>query len=218
MQDRPSPPITVTVPGRGAAPEELLAVGAPELPRRAPLPLRLRALTTAALLVLGAGVAAAVDLGDAPPPPRPVPLVGFPGVTARAQVEEQGPLVTRIALEVVVAGGSTGQGDTGGPAEAEQLRLVDVTARGFQVRLVGRSAPLVLGPIGRFGSGLQYVVPLGAEVVVVDCSVEVGAQRRLTMLVRRGDGPARPVRVDVGTAFVRALDDLVRRTCRRPRG
>jgi hypothetical protein len=86
------------------------------------------------------------------------------------------------------------------------------------VRLVGRSAPLPLGPIGRFGSGLQYVVPLSAEVVVVDCSVEVGAQRRITLLVQRGGGPSLPVRVDVGTAFVRALDDLVRRTCRRPRG
>lgn len=86
------------------------------------------------------------------------------------------------------------------------------------MRLVGRSAPLVLGEIGRFGSGLQYVVPLGAEVVVVDCSVEVGAQRRVTLMLRRGDGATRPVQVDVGAAFVRALDDLVRRTCRRPRG
>jgi len=182
------------------------------------VPNRLRALAAVVLLVLGSGVAAAVDQESAPPPPRPVPESGFPGVTARAQVEEQRDLVTRIQLEVVVAGGATGRGDTGGPAEPEQLRLVDVTARGFQVRLVGRSTPLVLGQIGRFGSGRQYVVPLGAEVVVVDCSVEVGAQRRITLMVRRGDGASRPVQVDVGTAFVRALDDLVRRTCRRPRG
>jgi hypothetical protein len=147
-----------------------------------------------------------------------VPQSGFPGVTARAQVDEEADLVTRIQLEVLVAGGATGQGDTGGPAEPEQLRLVDVMARGFQVRLLGGPVPRVLGDVGRFGSGLQYVVPLGAEVVVVDCSVEVGAPRRLTLAVRRGDGPTRPVQVDVGTAFVRALDDLVRRTCRRPRG
>jgi hypothetical protein len=206
------------VPGRGAAPAELLAVGQPEGPRRLPLPTRLRALGAACLLVLGSGVAAAVGLEDAPPPAPPAPVVGFPGVTARAQLVEQRELVTRVQLEVVVAGGATGRGDTGGPAGPEQLRLVDVTARGFQVRLVGRSVPLVLGELGRFGSGLQYVVPLGAEVVVVDCSVEVGAQRRLTMQLRRGKGPTRPVRVDVGTAFVRALDDLVRRSCRRPRG
>lgn len=170
------------------------------------------------MLVLGAGVAAAGDLANRPPPPRPAPQTGFPGVTARAQVAQERELVTRIRLVVVVAGGATGQGDTGGPATPEALRLVDVTARGFQVRLVGRATPLVLGEIGRFGSGLREDVALAAEVVVVDCSVEVGAQRRITLMLRRGDGPARPVQVDVGTAFVRALDDLVRRTCRRPRG
>ncbi len=170
------------------------------------------------LLVLGSGVAAAVDQENAPPPPPPAPVVGFPGVTARAQVQDERELVTRIQLEVVVAGAATGQGDTGGPAEPEQLRLLDVAARGFGVRLVGRSTPLVLGEIGRFGSGLQYVVPLGAEVVVVDCSVEVGAPRRVTLQLRRGDGPSRPVQVQGGPELVRALDDLVRRTCRRPRG
>lgn len=209
--------MTVVVPGRGAAPAELLAVGDPP-PPRPPLPARLRALTAAVLLVLGCGVAAAVDQRDVPPPPRPAPVTGFPGVTARGAVLEQGELVTRIRLEVAVDVPETGRGDTGGPAEPEQLRLVDARARGFQVRLVGRSVPLVLGQVGRFGSGRPYVVPLSAEVVVVDCSVEVGAQRRVTLDVRRGTGPVRPVRVDVGTAFVRALDDLVRRTCRRPRG
>ena len=197
----------------------MLAVGGPPVREPRPrLPGRLRALSAAVVLVLGAGVAVAVDQQSAPPPPPTAPQVGFPGVTARAQVEQEAEFVTRIRLQVVVAGGGTGQGDTGGATEPEQLRLVDITARGFQIRLVGRSAPLVLGEIGRFGSGLQYVVPLGAEVVVVDCSVEVGAQRTVRLLLRRGDGPSQPVRVDVGTAFVRALDDLVRRTCRRPRG
>jgi hypothetical protein len=214
---RPAPPVTVTIPGRGAAPAEVLAVGDPA-PRRPPLPPRLRALTAAVLLVLGSGVAAAVDQRSVEPPPPVPPQAGFPGVTARAQLDEQRELVTLLQLEVVVAGGGTGQGDTGGDTEPEQLRLVDVTARGFSIQLVGRAVPLVLGEIGRFGSGLQYVVPLGAEVVVSDCSVEVGAQRRITVLLRRGDGPTRPVRVDTGTAVVRALDDLVRRTCRRPRG
>lgn len=195
----------------------MLAVGDPA-PRRPPLPARLRALTTAVVLVLGAGVLAAVDQRSVPPPPPARLEAGFPGVTARAQVDVQEELRTRLRLQVVVAGGGTGQGDTGGDPEPEQLRLVDVTGRGFAIRLLGRSTPLTLGEIGRFGTGLQYVVPLGAEVVVADCSVEVGAQRRIDLLVRRGDGPARPVRVDVGTAVVRALDDLVRRTCRRPRG
>ena len=168
--------------------------------------------------MLGGGIAAAVDQGRMPPAPRPLPVSAFPGVTASAQVVRERELVTDLALEVVVAGGGTGQGDTGGDPEPEQLRLVDVTARGFQVRLLGRPAPLVLGDIGRFGSGLKYVVPLGAEVVVVDCSVEVGAQRRLTLALRRGDGPTRPVAVAAEPGLVRALDDLVRRTCRRPRG
>lgn len=194
----------------------MLAVGGP--PRaRPPLPGRVRALSAAVLLVLGSGVAVAVDQEDTPLA-RPSPVTGFPGITARAQVVQERELVTRIQLEVVVAGGATGQGDTGGPAEPEQLRLVDVTARGFQVRLVGRSTPAVLGEVGRFASGLQEAFALEAEVVVVDCSVEVGAQRRVTLVLRRGDGPARPVQAEAGTAFVRALDDLVRRTCRRPRG
>ena len=207
----------MTIPGRGAAPAEVLAVGAPAAAAPS-LPVGIRALSAVVLLVLGSGVAAAVDQRTVEPPPPARVEAGFPGVTARTQVDEQRELVTLLQLEIVVAGGETGRGDTGGPTEPEQLRLVDVTARGFSIRLVGRSAPLVLGEIGRFGSGLQYVVPLGAEVVVSDCSVEVGAQRRITVLVRRGDGPTRPVRVDAGTAVVRALDDLVRRTCRRPRG
>lgn len=185
---------------------------------RPPLPDRLRALGAAVVLVLGSGIAVAVDQEDAPPPPRPVPDSGFPGITARAQIEQERELVTRIRLVIVVAGGATGRGDTGGPAEPEQLRLVDLAARGFQVRLTGASTPLALGEVGRFSSGLQYDVPLRAEVAVADCSVEVGAQRRITLMLRRGDGPARPVAVDAGSELVRALDDLVRRSCRRPRG
>jgi hypothetical protein len=215
---RPPPRITVTVPGRGLAPAELLAVGPPPQRARPRTPLRLQALVLAALTVLGAGVAAAVEQESVPPAPRPVPQSGFPGVGAVGAVEQEREFAVRLALEVVVAGNGTGQGDTGGAAQPEQLLLVDAVSRGFQVRLVDRSTPLVLGQIGRFGSGRPYVVPLAAEAVVVDCSVEVGAQRRITLVLRRADGPARPVVVATGSELVRALDDLVRRTCRRPRG
>lgn len=180
--------------------------------------MRLRALTAAALLVLGAGLGTAAQQRGAPVAPPAAPRSGFPGVRATLQVVEERELVTRLRLEISVAGAATGQGDTGGSTVAEQLRLVDVTARGFQVRLTDRPAPLVLGGTGRFASGLPYAVPLPADVVVVDCSVEVGAQRRVTLLLQRGDGPALPVVAQGGPVVVRALDDLVRRTCRRPRG
>lgn len=171
------------------------------------------------LAVLGAAVSAAVTYEPPPPPPRMIPgAVNLPGIAAGARLVEQSELVARLALEVRVAGDATGRGDTGGPAEPEQLQLLDVAARGFQLRLVGRSTPLVLGPTGRFGSGLPYEVPLTADTVVVDCSVEVGAPRRITLAVRRGGGPTGRIPVETGPEVVRALDDLVRRTCRRPRG
>ena len=169
--------------------------------------------------MLAAGVLTAADLRGAPPEPMPLPMaVNLPGIQASAQVVAEEEFVARLTLQVSVGGDATGRGDTGGPTEPEQLRLVDLTARGFSVRLRDRSTPLVLGPTGRFGSGLPYVVPLDVDVVVVDCSVEVGAQRRITMAVRRGAGPTGAIGVEAAPEVVRALDDLVRRTCRRPRG
>ena len=172
----------------------------------------------AVLLVLVAGVLAAVDGSRSAPPLPQGGVPTFPGVGATARLDDEQELVVRLALRVVVEGGKTGRGDTGGPDEAEQLRLVEVRSRGFAVRLVEQSTPLDLGAAGRFGSGLRRVVPFDADVTVVDCSVEVGAARTLVLSLRRGDGPVGSVPVAAAPEVVRALDDLVRRSCRRPRG
>jgi hypothetical protein len=195
----------------------VLTAGPPPA-RRAPLPARLRAQLAAVLLVLAAGVLAATDRSDPLPPSPQAPAPTFPGVGATARLDDEQELVVRLALRVVVEGRETGRGDTGGPDEPEQLRLVEVRARGFAVRLVERRTPLDLGAVGRFGSGLRSVVPFDADVTVVDCSVEVGAARTVVLSLRRDDGPAGRVPVTSAPEVVRALDDLVRRSCRRPRG
>lgn len=221
MPERPPPAITVTIPGRGAAPEELLAVGPPpsRRPRRPRLPLRLRGLLAAVLLVLAGGVLTAVQQEQEQVPPRPAARgQAVQGVTASAQLDEQREQVVRLALRIVLAGEETGRGDTNGPSEPEQLRLLDVRVRGYQVRLVGRSLPLRLGDVGRFGSGLRQVVPLDAEIVVADCSVDVRARRTITLRLQRSAAPPVDAVVQAGEEVVRALDDLVRRACRRPRG
>lgn len=171
------------------------------------------------LLTLGGGIVAAVAQERQVPAPRDLPAVQtFAGVRASAAVEAEQEFVARVGVAFVVAGSATGRGDTNGPTEPEQLRLLDIIARGFQFRLVDRSTPLVLGPTGRFASGLPYEVRLRADVVVVTCSVDVRAPRDIRAVVRQDDGPAAQVVVDKDPDVVRALDDLVRRTCRRPRG
>jgi hypothetical protein len=176
--------------------------------------------------VLGAGALTAVDQQPAPTRPAPaapasptaVAGAGAAGATASARVVAENELVVELGLEIAVPGTETGRGDTNGPSEPEQLRLVDLRGRGFALRLLGSSTPLVLGEVGRFGSGRPYVVPLRVGVVVVDCSVEVNAPRALRLSLRRGAGPAGPVLVQADPAVVRALDDLVRRSCRRSGG
>ena len=180
--------------------------------------MRLRSQLAASLLVLAAGVLAAYDGSRPVPPAPPPPAPTFAGVGATARLDAEQELVVRLALRVVVEGRETGRGDTGGPDEPEQLRLVEVRSRGFAVRLVERQLPLDLGAVGRFGSGLRTVLPVDADVTVVDCSVEVGAARTVVLSLRRGDGPVGRVPVTAGPEVVRALDDLVRRSCRRPRG
>lgn len=199
-------------------PAELLAQGPPP-ERRTDLPLRLRALATAGILVLAGGVAAATDQEGREPPPRTVPApVVVAGLTATARVVAEEEFVTRLGLTALVDEPGTGRGDSNGEAEPSALTLVDLAARGFQLRLVGGALPQRLADVGRFGSGLTQQVPLLVDAVVVDCSVEVGAPRRITLSVRRGDGPVGTVVVASDPEVVRALDRLVSRTCRRPRG
>lgn len=217
MGDRSPPPITLIVPGRAAVPDEVLAVG--PAPQQRSLPLRLRALALTAAAVLVAGVVGAVQLESSPAPPLRLPVpTGVPGVTARAFVAAEAPLVTGLSLRLLLEGADEpGRGDTGGSSVPEQLRLTDVAVRGFQVRPRSGALPLELGAIGRFGSGGR-AVDLPVDVVVTDCSVDVGAQRRITASLRRDDGPVGSIVVQGSPAVVRALDDLVRRSCRRPRG
>lgn len=210
------PPITVTVAGQTAAPAELLA-GGPPPPRRPPVPGPQRALALAVCAVLGAGLLVAHDQRTAPPPPVALPPgVGVAGVSATAERAPGGTdAVERLRLTVLLQA-ATGRGDSGGSPDAGPLRLLDVMARGFQVRLPG-SLPRRIGEGERQSAGGVLRVPLAAEVVVTDCSVETGAPRSLRLQLRRGDGPVGTVLVSSTPQVVRALDRLVQRTCRRPR-
>ena len=208
------------MPGRGAAPAELLAVGPPPAGRPlAPQDRWLRALTAAAALVLAAGVLAVAGHEDPPPAPRrAAPPIGVPGVTATVALVDDGEAMTRLRVAVALAGTSTGRGDTGGSAEPERLELVEVNGRGFAFRPPGAALPLPLGEVGRFGSGLPAVVPVPLDAVVTDCSVDTRAPRRIVLTVRRGGGPTGRVLVASQPDVVRALDGLVARSCRRPGG
>ena len=153
--------------------------------RRRQLPRRVQALGLAGLAVLGAGTAAAYDLETAPPPPLAVEAV----------VERAGP-GSRFVQPLLVSVTAPGP-----------VQLVDVVARGFQLR-VARGTPL----------GLERRQRLRVDAVVVDCAVETSAPRRVELRVRRGDEPVAAVVVRSDPDVVRALDRLVARTCRRPRG
>lgn len=94
-------------------------------------------------------------------------------------------LSTVLDVVVTISPGRTGHVDRG-EQPAPQLRLQNVTAPGLTVTLTGRTAPLLLDYVGRFASRTERVLSLAAEVV----------------------------RAQAGLAVVRALDDLVRRSCR----
>lgn len=185
-------------------------------PRRPQLPARLRSLLAAVLLVLSAGAFTAVQQ-EQEPPARAARGQAVQGVTATARLDEEREQVVRLALQLVLAEQETGRGDTNGPSEPEQLRLLDVRVQGYQVRLVARSLPLGLGEVGRFGSGLRQVVPLDVELVVADCSVDVRARRTITLRLQRSAAPPVVAVVQSGEGVVRALDELMRRACRRLR-
>lgn len=206
--DRPAPPITVSIPGRGEAPAELLAVG-PAPSRRPALPVRERATAWGAGLVLSAGVAFAATYEEppAPQPPRAVPVA--PPVSASVVSLDGERFLERFGLLVRPAV-RLARGDSGSPSVEEQVQVLALTARGFEVRL-GTATPAALARGG---------VPTGfdVEVRVVDCSVDTQAPRRLELQVLQAGGRPLTVRVDAGPEVVRALDRLVSRTCRRPRG
>jgi hypothetical protein len=216
--DREAPPVTVTAPGSGGPPPDVLE-GAPA--RRTPP----RAGAVVALLAVVLLGTAAVRSGDGPPAPdpRPAPAVPPPrtvtsGITATASLAGAAtdePYAQRLTLTVDVPA-FDGRGDSGGRLLGDEIVLVGVRLRGFTVE---PDDPRSLVPLGRFGrstSGRSTTVP--ATAVVDDCSIEPQAPRDVVLTVRTGDGPDGSVRAVADTDVVRALDRLVSRTCRRPRG
>jgi hypothetical protein len=185
---------------------------------RADLPPGTRAVGLAALAVLTAGVLVAVDsrVPEEPVPPagRASPAPPFEGVVAQAVPGRSAsePYVERFALEVRAAGASAPPGD-GGSAAQERVRLLGLAGRGFGLTLTGGSLPVDL-TVGPQGTTSVFRV----EVRVVDCAVETQAQRRLDLRLARGGRPEGTVQIATGPELVQALDRLVARTCRRPRG
>ena len=211
--------MTVTAPGRSGPPPDVLE-GAPG--RRFRLPAVLAVLAGALLfgVVVLDGAPGAPTPGPAPRPAPAVPPVRTvtSGITATASLAgaaTDDPYVQRLTLTVELPA-FDGRGDSGGRLLGDEVVLVDVRVRGFTVEPDDPRSPLPLGRFGRSTSGRSTTVPLDA--VVDDCSIEPLARRDLVLTVRTGGGPEGVVRADADEDVVRALDRLVGRTCRRPRG
>lgn len=178
------------------------------------LPPGARAVGLAALAVLTAGVLVAADSqgsGDpVPPAGQATPAPPFEGVVAEAVPGKSAsePYVERFALEVRAAGAGADS-----PAGGDLVRLLGLAGRGFGLTLTGGSLPVDF-TVGPQGTTSVFRV----EVRVVDCSVETQAQRRLDLRLQRGGRPEGTVHIATGPELVQALDRLVARTCRRPRG
>jgi hypothetical protein len=218
--DREPPPVTVTASGAGAPPPDVLE-GAASRSRR---PRSTAVLALVAAAVLGA---AALHGGDSapPPPPRPSPdgppvrtaTSGISATASLAGAATDEPYVQRLALTVDLPA-FDGRGDSGGRLLGDEVLLVDVRVRGFIVEPDDPRSPLPLGRFGRSTSGRSTTVPLAATAAVEDCSVDTLARRDIVLTVRTGAGPDGTVRAVAEPDVVRALDRLVSRTCRRPRG
>ena len=210
--------MTVTAPGAGGPPSDLL--------ERSPAPSRrpwtAAVLTVVAAVVLGAAVVGGVDEPAPVPPqaaPAPPPLITpTSGITASASLagaptDQQ--YAQRFTLTVHLPP-FDGRGDSGGRLLGDEVVLVGVRTRGFTVEPDDSRPLLPLGRFGRTTSGRSTTVPVTA--LVDDCSVEPQARRDIVLTVRTGDGPDGTVRARADRAVVRALDRLVSRACRRPRG
>ena len=222
----PRPPVTVSTPGGPPSSRHEPAPG-PEhelgASRRVTAALAAGAVLVGLLVaVSGRGDDAPDDASaDAPDASgRGVPLVvpqRVPGVAAMVSL---GPapgdrlLVQPLRVEVELS--PVGRGVPGAPPPSQtDVELQAVTARGFAVRLDGPPLPRVLADTLVLAE--PRTVVLDVEAVVSDCSVEPQAQRQLVLRVRSRftEGSVRAV---VQPEVVRALDRLVSRTCRRPRG
>jgi len=222
--DREPPPVTVTAPQDGDALPDVLEGAPPST--RGPWPAV--ALVGLAVVVLGALAVRGSEPPAAPDPPPPAfelptappPLTATSGITATVSLggaATDQAYVQRLALTVGLPA-YDGSGDSGGRLLGDEIVLLDVGVRGFAVETDDPRSPLPLGRFGRATEGRSTTVPLAVTAVVDDCSVETEAQLAVLLTVATGEGPGGVVRAEVEPAVVRALDRLVSRTCRRPRG
>ena len=215
--DREPPPVTVTAPTSGGSPPDLLE-GAP-----APSGRRWTAAAVAlvAVVVLGAAVTQGEDGTDpAPVPPPPVQRerTVASGITATASLagaRTDQPYAQRLVLTIDLPA-FDGRSDSGGWLLGDEVLLAGARVRGFSVEPDDPRALLPLGRFGRTTRSRSTTVP--ATAVVDDCSVEPQARRDIVLTVRAGSAPDVTLRAVAEPDVVRALDRLVSRTCRRPRG
>ena len=215
--EREPPPVTVSVPGPGGDPPDLLISG--------PSPSHRSRLAPVLALLAVAVLGAAAVRGGTTPAPAPDPAPSRPpvqtvtsGITATASLggaPTDQPGVQRLTLTVGLPA-FDGLSDSGGRLLGDEMQLVGVRVRGFAVQADGAGVPVPLGRFGRSRDGRSTTVPV--EAVVVDCAVEALARRDVDLIVRTGEGPEGLVRAVADADVVRALDRLVSRTCRRPRG
>lgn len=218
----PVVPVTVTTPGGGAGPGEVLSSGRP--PRPGP-PRAVSGLAAAATAVLAAGLLVAQHVRrptEAPRAAAPVPPFSRPvaddGITATATLggAPTGQMYTQRLTLTVVLEPYDGRGEPGLRLLGDEVALVDVRLRGFAVVPDDRRTPVPLGRFGRSNVGRATTVPL--EASLTDCSIEPQARRDIVVLLRSGEGPVEQLGAAVQPELVRALDRVVSRTCRRPRG
>jgi hypothetical protein len=207
--------VTVTAPGAGGPPPDLLE-SAPAASRR-PWP-------TVALALVAVAVLGSAAVRGAGKPPVPLPTTSAPprtvtsGITATASLAGAAtdqPYAQRLMITVELPA-FDGRSDSGGRLLGDEVVLVDARVRGFDVEPDDPRPEVPLGRFGRSNTGRSTTVP--ATVVVDDCSIEPQARRDIVLTVRTGGGPEGSVRAVADADVVRALDRLVSRTCRRPRG
>jgi hypothetical protein len=204
----------VVVPGpAGERPVEV--VQEPRASTPPPPPARRRwGLGLLAVVLVLSGASAVVDRLDRPEPARAVPSP-FAGVRATARVLAQDPLQVRLLVEVRIQAEPADTGLPGSGASAAQVRLGGVISPGLAVRL-GDRPPVLLGYVGRFGSGVEQVVRLTVDVVALGC-VEREQPRRLFLSLTRtsatSDDVSATVQVQDSAQVAAALDELVRRSC-----
>jgi hypothetical protein len=136
-------------------------------------------------------------------------------VQGSAQLVSQDRLRVRLLVEVRIAAQPVESGLPGSSAAAAQVRLERIRVAGLGVRYGTRPPPVLLGYVGRFGSGLEQVVRLTVDVVALGCADTAGPPR-LTMGLTRSTASGEvdgTVRVQDGAGVAEALEALEARGC-----